>query len=113
MSPEDQAIIDGAAQVAREGLPVDLDTIPQRLWPQVCDITREIGFDRWRERGWTVTSVTCDKGCCPGTLLSPPGSDPAKSLPSRCMRGVKHIVLSSFREAQLRALRENPHADLD
>lgn len=95
--PTDEQIITRAAKLARAGAAVDLDTIPERLWPQVLDATRDAQHAWWRAQGWDVRSVACDRGCCSSHLYTPPSRQPVTDeAPSRCMRGVKHKILATY-----------------
>ena len=41
--------------------------------------------------------VKCDRGCCSSHLYTPPSRQPVTDeTPSRCMRGVKHKILSTY-----------------
>lgn len=95
--PTDEQIITQAAELARAGAVVDLDTIPERLWPRVLDATRDVQHDAWRARGWDVRRVACSNGCCESIMFTPPSRQPViEETRSRCMRGVKHKILATY-----------------
>ena len=91
----DQQILARVRAQAAFSVTTELDTVPQHLWDEVCESNRQVQLARWRDRGWTVTSTSCDKGCCTYDHFAPPGmASHADSV--KCARGVEHEVLSSF-----------------
>jgi len=94
----DSEILARVQASAHEGFKTELDDVPEHLWSAVCESNRELQLTRWRNSGWDVASVECDKGCCCLDRLTPPSKEPEPLTPYPCTRGVVHVILASYRE---------------